>query len=84
MIVVRVQISVRILAQFESNLIRERTNTGLKTARARVRKGGSPAKPDAKQIAEIRRLSDSNTVTVNQIASMMGVGRATAYQPLAN
>lgn len=70
------------LAQFERDLIRERTSAGLEAARARGRVGGRPAKLDAKQVAEIRRLYDSRTVTVNQIASMMGVGRATVYRAL--
>ena len=70
------------LSQFERDLIRERTNAGLEAARSRGRNGGRPSKLDAKQIAEIRRLYDSKTVTVNQIAAMMGVGRATVYRAL--
>lgn len=70
------------LAQFERDLIRERTNAGLEAARARGRNGGRPSKLDAKQIVEIRRLYESKTVTVNQIAAMMGVGRATVYRVL--
>ena len=72
------------LAQFERDLIRERTNAGLEAARARGRRGGRPAKLDVKQVAEIRRLYDSKTVTVNQIAAMMGVGRATIYRALGS
>ena len=70
------------LAQFERDLIRERTSAGIEAARARGRRGGRPAKLDTKQIAEIRRLYESKTVTVNQIAAMMGVGRATVYRAL--
>lgn len=70
------------LAQFERDLIRERTNAGLEAARARGRRGGRPAKLDARQVVEIRRLYDSKTVTVNQIAAIMGVGRATIYRAL--
>ncbi|MBW3090063.1 recombinase family protein [Bifidobacterium miconisargentati] len=70
------------LAQFERDLIRERTNAGLEAARARGRKGGRPAKLDGRQVREIRRLYESRTVTVNQIAAMMGVGRATIYRAL--
>ena len=72
------------LAQFERDLIRERTNAGLEAARARGRRGGRPAKLDAKQVSEIRRLYNSKTVTVNQIAAMMGVGRATIYRALGS
>ena len=70
------------LAQFERDLIRERTRAGLEAARARGRKGGRPAKLDAKQVKEVRRLYDSKTVTVDQIAAMMHVGRSTIYRCL--
>lgn len=73
---------MQFIAQLERDLIRERANAGLDAARARGRRGGRPAKLDAKQVAEIRRLYDSRTVTVNQIAAMMGVGRATVYRAL--
>ena len=70
------------LAQFERDLIRERTRAGLEAARARGRKGGRPAKLDEKQVKEVRRLYGSRTVTVEQIAAMMGVGRSTIYRCL--
>lgn len=70
------------LAQFERDLIRERTRAGLKAARARGRKGGRPAKLDEKQVREVRRLYGSRTVTVDQIAAMMHVGRSTVYRCL--
>ena len=70
------------LAQFERDLIRERTNAGLKAARARGRVGGRPNKLEPRQVAEIRRLYDSKAVTVTQIATMMGVGRTTVYRAL--
>ena len=70
------------LAQFERDLIRERTRAGLEAARARGRKGGRPVKLDAKQVKEVRRLYDSKTVTVDQIAAMMRVGRTTIYRCL--
>lgn len=68
------------LAQFERDLIRERTRAGLAAARARGRKGGRPAKLDEKQVREVRRLYESKSVTVNQIAAMMNVGRSTIYR----
>lgn len=70
------------LAQFERDLIRERTRAGLEAARARGRKGGRPAKLDEKQVKEVRRLYESKTVTVDQIAAMMSVGRSTIYRCL--
>ena len=70
------------LAQFERDLIRERTRAGLEAARVRGRKGGRPAKLDEKQVREVRRLYASKTVTVDQIAAMMHVGRTTIYRCL--
>ena len=70
------------LAQFERDLIRERTRAGLEAARARGRTGGRPASLDEKQIKEVRRLYESRSVTVDQISKMMNVGRATIYRYL--
>lgn len=70
------------LAQFERDLIRERTSAGLQAARARGRQGGRPTKLNERQVREVRRLYDSRTVTVGQLAAMMGVGRSTIYRVL--
>ena len=49
------------LAEFERELIRERTRAGLTAARARGRTGGRPKKMSAKQVLMARKLlSDSN------------------------
>src|SRR5713226_8398972 len=50
------------LAEFERNLIRERTLAGLKAARARGRKGGRPRKLSPKDLKTIRTLLRSNEV----------------------
>ena len=42
------------LAEFERNLIRERTLAGLRAARARGRKGGRPAKLGPKDLKTVR------------------------------
>jgi DNA invertase Pin-like site-specific DNA recombinase len=39
------------VAEFELNLIQERTETGLTTTRARGRLGGQPKKLDAKKLS---------------------------------
>ena len=44
------------LAEFERNLIRERTHAGLTAARARGRKGGRKPALDEKQIREVKAL----------------------------
>lgn len=70
------------MAQFERDLIRERTNAGLKAARARGRKGGRPARLTAEQVKEVRRKYDGGTMTVDEIAKLMDVGRTTIYRAL--
>ena len=68
------------LAEFERNLIRERTLAGLKAARARGRNGGRPKKLNPKELKTIRTLLRSNEVPVQDIAAQFGVNRSTLYR----
>lgn len=68
------------LAEFERNLIRERTHAGLTAARARGRTGGRKPKLDAKQVREIRVLLKDPEVRVTDIAKRYSVSRATVYK----
>src|SRR6202041_2788014 len=65
------------LAEFERNLIRERTVAGLKAARARGRLGGRPEKLSAKDKQQIRALLKDPTVRVKDVARRFGVSVAT-------
>ncbi|RBP98753.1 DNA invertase [Bifidobacterium xylocopae] len=71
------------MAQFERDLIRERTNAGLKAARARGRVGGRRRKLGSSDEAMIRQLYDSGSVTVQEIAGRFGVSRGTIYRTIA-
>lgn len=68
------------LAEFERNLIRERTQAGLAAARARGRAGGRKPKLDTRQIREIKRLMSDPTIPVSQIAKRYKVSRTTIYK----
>jgi len=68
------------LAEFERNLIRERTQAGLAAVRARGRAGGRKPKLDTRQIWEIKRLMSDPTIAVNQIAQRYKVSRTTIYK----
>jgi DNA invertase Pin-like site-specific DNA recombinase len=68
------------LAEFERNLIRERTLASPRAARARGRKGGRPKKLTAKELKTIRTLLRSNEVSVRDIAAQFGVNRSTLYR----
>jgi DNA invertase Pin-like site-specific DNA recombinase len=68
------------LAEFERNLIRERTQAGLASARARGRVGGRPKKLTGKDIAMATALMADKTNHVGDIAKRFGVHRATLYR----
>ena len=68
------------LAEFEKNLIRERTNAGLAAARARGRSGGRKPALDAKQIREVKALMRDPSVNVSSVAIRYGISRATLYK----
>lgn len=68
------------LAEFERNLIRERTLAGLKAARARGRKGGRPKKLQPKDLKTIRALLKAAEISVREIATRFGVSRSTLYR----
>lgn len=71
------------LAEFERDLIRERTNAGLAAARARGRKGGRPPVLSADQVRAARRMYEQQDLTVTQIGEILGVSRTTIYRALA-
>ena len=65
------------LAQFERELIRERTQAGLAAARARGRRGWRPAVMTKQELRVARQLLADGEHTMQEIASTVGVGRAT-------
>lgn len=70
------------LAEFERELIRERTSAGLAAARARGRKGGRPVKLTARQVDQARRLLADPAARIDDICRMLHVSRATLYRRL--
>lgn len=71
------------LAEFERDLIRERTNAGLQAARARGRRGGRPPTLSPDQIKAARRMYEQQDMTVAQIGQVLGVSRTTIYRTLS-
>ena len=68
------------LAEFERNLIRERTHAGLMAARARGRSGGRRPKLDDRKKAEVVRLMRDRSIPVSSIVARYGVSRTTLYK----
>ncbi len=71
------------LAEFERDLIRDRTKAGLAAARARGRLGGRPRALSSDQVTAARGMYDQQDMTVAQIGEVLGVSRATIYRALA-
>lgn len=70
------------LAEFEREIIRERTMAGLKAARARGRLGGRPRKLDKNKVKMVLDLYHSGNYTVGQICELYGISRQTLYNYL--
>ena len=71
-----------VFAEMERNLLRERTRSGLAAARARGRLGGRKPRPSADGLDTARRLMADPLLTMEEIASRLGVGRTTLYRAL--
>lgn len=67
------------LAEFERELLRERTLAGLEAARARGRKGGRPNILDTKQQRAAVALMKDREMSIAEIARQFGVSRSTLY-----
>jgi DNA invertase Pin-like site-specific DNA recombinase len=71
------------LAEFERDIIRERTQAGLAAARSRGRLGGRPKTlPSSKKVEMAKRLYDSKSLTTAEICRSLNISRATLYRYL--
>jgi DNA invertase Pin-like site-specific DNA recombinase len=71
------------LAEFERDLIRDRTKAGLSAARARGRMGGKPKglnKEAQSKAHAAKALYDKQDKTVAEIGKVLGISRATVYR----
>src|SRR3954464_6662908 len=72
------------LAEFERDLIRERTHAGLAAARARGRLFGRPRVLTSRKIEQLRRLAKDERTTAGEICQTLGISRATYYRYLSD
>lgn len=70
------------LAEFEKNLILERTRAGLAAARARGRMGGRPKVLDPKRRKLAIKLYEEREHPVQEICTIMGISKPTLYSYL--
>lgn len=70
------------LAEFERNLIRERTKAGLAAARSRGRKGGRPLSLDPKQQRLAISLYNEGKHSIQEICRTFGISKPTLYHYL--
>ena len=71
------------LAEFERDIIKERTQAGLTAARARGRIGGRPkakALNTAKKVAMAQQLYTDKSNSVDEICKTLNISRATLYR----
>jgi len=68
------------MAEFERNLISERTLAGLAAARARGRVGGRKPSLSPKDIGHAKLLLENPNITVTEVAKRFGVTRQTIYR----
>ena len=68
------------MAQFERNLISERTKAGLAAARARGKLGGRKQKLSASDISKAKAMIADRSISVSEVAKHFGVSRPTLYK----
>ena len=68
------------LAEFERDIIRERTQAGLNAARARGRLGGRPKALTPKKAQQALTLYNDKTNTIDEICKTLNISRATLYR----
>jgi DNA invertase Pin-like site-specific DNA recombinase len=68
------------LAEFERNLIWERTQAGLNAARVRGRRGGRPKALTARQISIAQSLYDDPENAIADICRTLKISRGTLYR----
>jgi DNA invertase Pin-like site-specific DNA recombinase len=71
-----------VVAEFEANLIKQRTREGMAIARSRGKLRGKQPKLKPPQAREVRRMHGSGEYSVSQIAELFGVSRPTVYRTL--
>lgn len=70
------------LAEFERDIIRDRTNAGIAAARKRGRYGGRPKVMDEKKIALAKSLFKDKSNSIASICEILDISKTTLYRCL--
>ena len=70
------------IAEFERDLIKERTQAGLKAARARGRQGGRPKIMDEKKISLALTMMKDTSIPIKEVCDTLKVSKSTLYKHL--
>jgi DNA invertase Pin-like site-specific DNA recombinase len=68
------------LAEFEQEIIKERTQAGLQSARSRGKVGGRPKALTAKEVQMLGNMAADKSLAVSDICKTLGIGRTTFYR----
>ncbi len=71
------------MAEYERNLMRERTMAGLAAARARGRMGGHPKSLDKSQVKVAISLAEAGKLTIREICEQVGCSHSTYCRQVA-
>ncbi len=69
-------------AEFEVDLLRMRTREGMAVAKAKGKLRGKQPKLSPKQQTELRRMHGTGEYSINDLAELFSIGRATVYRTL--
>jgi len=74
--------ALSMVAEFEADLISQRTKEGLAIAKANGKMRGKPPKLNDRRAAKLRAEHDLGTSTIADLAQDYGISRATVYRTL--
>lgn len=68
------------LAEFERDIIRERTQAGLQAARARGKRGGRRFTLSQKQVTQLRKLAADKNNSIAELCRLFHISRSTLWR----
>jgi DNA invertase Pin-like site-specific DNA recombinase len=73
---------IGVFAEFERNIIKERTRAGLESAKKMGRKGGRPTKKTSELLKMLKAMYDSKDIPVSVMCKNLNISQTTFYNYL--